>query len=309
MIATPMYGGMCYGQYTKSLQELTAMCCHYGIDMRAHFLFNESLITRARNYCVDEFMRSEYTHLLFIDSDITFRAEDVLAMLALQSDDSPYDVLAATYPKKCITWEKIVAAVNKGLADEDPNVLERFVGDFVFNSLGQGEVRIDEPVEVLEAGTGFMMIRRATFEKYEKAYPEYHYKPDHVRTENFDGSREIMAYFDCVIDRGWSPGDARQILELLQAGKTEEATALANEAINRQGSNRYLSEDYTFCQLARKAGMHVYMAPWIHLAHSGYYTFAGNLVDIARLGESPTVDPAKMKHLQKKGPVKALPKT
>ncbi|MBF9651877.1 hypothetical protein IAI40_12155, partial [Streptococcus pseudopneumoniae] len=54
-------------------------------------------------------------------------------MLALQSDESPYDVLAAPYPKKCISWEKIKAAVDKGVADENPAVLENFVGDYVFN--------------------------------------------------------------------------------------------------------------------------------------------------------------------------------
>ena len=67
-----------------------------------HGIVNESLITRARNYCVDEFMRSDSTHMLFLDADIGFNANDVIAMLAMQSDESPYDVLAAPYPKKSI---------------------------------------------------------------------------------------------------------------------------------------------------------------------------------------------------------------
>ena len=106
-LATPMYGGSCAGMYAKSVADLSAMCAANGIELRSYFLFNESLIPRARNYCVDEFMRSGFTHFIFLDADIGFDPRDVLAMLALMSDDSEYDVMAAPYPKKCISWEKI----------------------------------------------------------------------------------------------------------------------------------------------------------------------------------------------------------
>jgi glycosyltransferase involved in cell wall biosynthesis len=261
-IATPMYGGQCNGIYTRSICDLTALCVKYGIEVRSYFLFNESLITRARNYCVDEFLRSDAEHLLFIDSDIGFNPQDVIAMMALQSPESPYDVIAAPYPKKCITWEKIYAAVNKGVVDNNPNVLEDFVGDFVFNpAMDKGEqsktIRLDEPAEVLETGTGFMMIRRSTFNKYKEHYPQYSYKPDHVRTEAFDGSREIHAYFDCIID---------------------------------PETKRYLSEDYMFCQNVRKMGSKVWLCPWMHLQHAGTYVFAGKLAALASIGASATAD-------------------
>jgi hypothetical protein len=265
-VATPMYGGQCNGMYTRSMCDLTAMCLKYGIEMRSYFLFNESLITRARNYCVDEFLRSGYTHLLFIDSDIGFNPQDVLALLALQDEDSPYDIIGGAYPKKCITWEKIVQAVNKGVADENPNILEEFVGDFVFNPvMGEGEasksIRLDEPAEVLELGTGFMMVRRNTFEEYLKAYPKIMYRPDHVRTDAFDGSRKIGMYFQADID---------------------------------PESERYLSEDYWFCQYSRKAGMKIWMCPWMHLQHAGFYTFGGKLAALASVGASATADPSKL---------------
>jgi glycosyltransferase involved in cell wall biosynthesis len=265
-VATPMYGGQCNGMYARSMCDLTAMCLKYGIEMRSYFLFNESLITRARNYCVDEFLRSGYTHLLFIDSDIGFNPQDVLALLALQTEESPYDIIGGAYPKKCITWEKIVQAVNKGVADENPNILEEFVGDFVFNPvMDAGEasksIRLDEPAEVLELGTGFMMVRRNTFEEYVKAYPDIMYRPDHVRTESFDGTRKIGMYFQADIDKA---------------------------------SERYLSEDYWFCQYARKAGMKIYMCPWMHLQHAGFYTFGGKLAALASIGASATADPSKL---------------
>jgi len=258
-VATPMYGGMCGGQYTKSTADLAKLCQHYDIEVDFFYLFNESLITRARNYCVDEFMRqTKYTHLMFIDSDIGFNPNDILALAALADPDSDKHVLCGPYPKKTIAWEKIKRAVDKGYADENPNNLQNFVGDYVFNpAKNQTEIPLNEPVEVLEGGTGFMMIQRKTFEEYEKAYPEFKYKPDHVRSEHFDGSREIMAYFDCIID---------------------------------PESKRYLSEDYMFCQWARNAGLKVWMCPWMRLSHMGSYTFGGSLIDLANIGASATAD-------------------
>ena len=55
-LATPMYGGQCAGMFARSVADLTALCTHYGIGLQMYFLFNESLITRARNYCCDEFV-------------------------------------------------------------------------------------------------------------------------------------------------------------------------------------------------------------------------------------------------------------
>ncbi|NBQ97605.1 MAG: hypothetical protein EBU12_05170 [Microbacteriaceae bacterium] len=261
-LATPMYGGQCAGMYTRSVADLAALCAKYQIPLQLYFLFNESLITRARNYCADEFMRSDASHMIFLDSDIGFNPQDVLALLALQSDDSDYDVIGAPYPKKCISWEKVKQAVDKGIADEDPNKLEKYVGDYVFNPKGdQKEIPIGQPVEVREIGTGFMMIRRKTFEEYAKVFPKQSYKPDHIRTAAFDGSREIMAYFDCIID---------------------------------PESKRYLSEDYMFCYNVQKAGMKVWFCPWMQTQHVGMYVFGGSLADLASIGASATADASKI---------------
>jgi len=265
-VATPMYGGQCHGNYTRSMCDLTALCVKYGINMKVYYLFNESLITRARNYCADEFMRSDFTHLMFIDSDIGFDPNDVITLLALQSDESPYDIIGGPYPKKCISWEKVKQAVDKGVADDNPNALEQFVGDYVFNPVmakeGPTQIKLSEPAEVLEIGTGFMMIRRKTFEKFKETYPQQLYKPDHVRTAHFDGTRQIMAYFDTPIC---------------------------------PDSNRYLSEDYMFCQWTRKMGMSVWLCPWMQLNHTGTYTFGGSLAALASVGAAATADVSKIK--------------
>lgn len=254
-IATPMYGGQCSGLYTKAMNDLSMFCGKHGIDVKFYYLFNESLITRARNYCVDEFLRSGYTHLMFVDSDIHFNFNDILALLHICDEDSDYDVVTAPYPKKTIAWEKIKMAAEKGYGKDDPYQLEHFMGDFVFNPVHAQAFRLDEPVEIREGGTGFMMIKRSVFEKYQKNYPELYYKPDHARTENFDGSREIMAFFDTIID---------------------------------PESRRYLSEDYMFSYNVRKMGMKVWMCPWMQLRHIGTFMFQGSMNALAAIQASPT---------------------
>lgn len=304
-VAAPMYGGQCAGMFARSIADLSALCTHYGIQVRFYFLFNESLITRARNYCADEFLRSGDTHMMFIDSDIGFNANDVIALLALQGEDTPYDVLAGPYPKKCISWEKIKMAVDKGFADENPQNLEKFVGDYVFNPAnGTNAIPLGEPVEVLEAGTGFMMIRRETLVKFQEAYPQQLYKPDHVRTEHFDGSREIMAFFDTPIDhkRTNINAELKMWLEKNPDATHEEIIRFVAEPDldpSRDYSKRYLSEDYMFCQWVRNAGMKVWFCPWMQLQHVGMYVFGGSLVDLAQIGAAATADVNQLKKPKK----------
>ncbi len=246
-VATPMYGGQCSGAFTKACIDLTQRCQSLGIHCAFFFLFNESLVTRARNTLVDQFLRSDCTHLLFIDSDIDFRPDDALALLALDKD-----LIGAPYPKKVIAWERIYDAHRLGLADTAQS-LEGYQGDYVFNlAPGTTSIRMDEAVPVLEVGTGFLMVKRAVFEQFQTAYPGQMYTPDHNRTSAFDGSRQICAFFDTVID--------------------PETT-------------RYLSEDYMFCQWCRKIGLTVWLLPWPELKHMGAYVFTGSLLKLAQLSE------------------------
>ncbi len=85
-VATPMYGGMNHGLYMKSCLDLQTIMIRYGIETKFSFLFNESLITRARNYLVDEFLRTDFTHMMFIDSDIHFDPNDIVALMALDKE-------------------------------------------------------------------------------------------------------------------------------------------------------------------------------------------------------------------------------
>tara|TARA_R110000796_G_scaffold1509_3_gene5993 strand:+ start:3186 stop:4052 length:867 start_codon:yes stop_codon:yes gene_type:complete len=263
-IGTPMYGAQCAGTYTKASTDLAMMCAANGIPIQFYYLFNESLIQRARNYIADEFLRSDCTHLLFIDADIGFNPRDVLGLLAVNlANPETNDIVTGLYPKKTIAWEKVQKAAAAGKGDENPFDLEHYTADYVFNPVNKATtINLGEPLEVAEAGTGFMLIPRATFEKFKVAYPELSYKPDHARTENFDGDREIHAFFDCIID---------------------------------PETKRYLSEDYFFCKKSRDAGMHVVACPWMQLQHIGSYIFKGSLGHIGQLGMSATADKSSRK--------------
>jgi hypothetical protein len=250
-VATPMYGGMNHGLYMKACLDLQGLCLQYGVGIKFSFLFNESLITRARNYLADEFIhRSTSTHMLFLDSDIHFNPQDVIALLALDKD-----VSGGPYPKKAIKWKSIKTAMEKN-PDIDPGILEKLTGDYVFNPVkGTSKFSVSQPLEVLEIGTGFMMIKRNVFTKMAEAYPTIRYKPDHVGQANFDGSRYIHAFFDTVID--------------------------TKDSIVGGGSDRYLSEDYMFCQMWRKIGGEIHLCPWMKTSHIGTYHFQGDMPAVA----------------------------
>ena len=260
-VATPMYGGQCSGFYTKACLELQELCDVNDISITFYYLMNESLITRARNYCVDQFLRSDCTHMMFIDSDIDFNAQDVIKLLFMCDDCTGLDIVTGPYPKKVIAWEKVKRAVDQGYGTDNPAVLSEFAGDYAFNLVETTKtISIDNPVEIKEGGTGFMMIHRKVFEDYSEAYPQLKYKPDHVRHEDWNGDTQITAFFDCVID---------------------------------EKSKRYLSEDYMFSQYARAIGKRIWMCPWMKINHLGMTAFKGNMAAIGAIRTTPTATKRK----------------
>jgi len=238
-IATPMYGGMCAGYYTQSVMELNMALQSAGIVASYSFMFNESLITRARNALTKGFLNSNNTHLMFIDSDIKFRPADIIKML-----DADMDIICGIYPKKEINWNTIKKAVESGVPEEQ---LKNYTGSFVVNLVDyQGEVTvpIDKPVEIFNGGTGFMLIKREVFEQL---------------------ADKVPTYYNDVNDLNGQIGVRDEIKEYF-------ATSIEPE------TGRLLSEDYHFCYIWRKMGGKVHAAPWCQLSHIGSYAFDGQLI-------------------------------
>jgi hypothetical protein len=219
--ATPCYGGMLTDQYFLSMFRMSQALMQHGINFRITTLRNESLISRARNILTAMFLDSDCTHLMFIDSDIEFQPEDIIRALAY---DKP--VIAGAYPKKALP---VQYAIN-----------------FKFVNPETRQIRVENgAVEVLDASTGFFLIKRETIEKMILAHPELHYRND----SNIDPklNKHCYALFDTMID----PDD-----------------------------NRYLSEDYTFCRRWQKLGGEIWLDPNTKLNHVGSYTFEGDVAKI-----------------------------
>lgn len=236
-IATPMYGGMCTGHYTQAILQLQGLCQQNRIDMAASFMFNESLITRARNSLVHGFMKSGFTHLMFIDADIRFNPNDIMAMLLANKE-----VICGIYPKKEINWDMVKRASDAGIPADQ---LKYYSGTHVVNLAdrsGYAEFEVSTPSEILNGGTGFMLIKREVFEKLSPLVPTYMNNATDLSGKL--GAEEIKEFFTTSIE---------------------------------PETQHLLSEDYHFCRIWREAGGKIYAAPWAQLGHVGTYLFDGSL--------------------------------
>ena len=123
----------------------------YGVSVRLGDVSGCSIITMARNQLVHEFLKSDCTELLFIDSDVIATADDVLRLMA-QSGDK--DITAGAYPRR----------------SKDKN----FFADLYFDE--NQDLEFDGSLMRLErVGTGFMLIQRHVIEAMVAAHPEWFY--------------------------------------------------------------------------------------------------------------------------------------
>ncbi len=298
MVATPMYGGQCYGSYHASCVSLAQLLGGYEIGIQFCHIMNESLVTRARNSCCQSFLDSDCTHMIFIDADITFNSVDVLHMLALIDHEDPqceYDVLCGPYPKKGISWKNINLAMQNekisSAVQAKNDLLSSFSGEFVFR-VKPGTFHMNKPNEVYESGTGFMMFTKKQLKFMKDAFPELGYVSDMVDTQ-YD-KIPMTAFFDTVIDNKTNELQTQLPLFLTQNPDAthEEIQAFIFDQDNRiptednpstQYSKRYLSEDYMFCTWMRRCGQKIWLCPWIKLKHTGTHIYDGDFPQIAPL--------------------------
>ncbi len=288
-VGTPMYNGQCHSEFAFSIAKLTALCTSVGIHLRFCFIANDALITKARNETVDAFLRSGNDTLIFIDADIGFEPLDVIQLLALQTLDArapAFDVIAAPYPQKRLSWDRVLLAAKAGLADDDPERLARYSSAIAISPAHGTTIAVNEPVEVTQAGAGFMMIRRETFDRFRDAYPQRRYQPDPAGGAA-EPPPEVHAFFDLELDskQGKIADEIRLYLDRFPKAKPRDILAFldGDEAIGAYSGKSY-SEDYAFCRSVRAAGMKVWMCPWIELSHTGSHRFTSRLVDLGAIG-------------------------
>ena len=75
MLALPQYGGECSSIFAQGFADLAYLAGQRSSHVAPFYCLNESLIARARNTCIANFLHSDCTHLMFIDADIGFRGK------------------------------------------------------------------------------------------------------------------------------------------------------------------------------------------------------------------------------------------
>ena len=95
LFTTPCYVSNVTMNYVSSCFDLIRESTRLGLNFNTH-LHSENLVTRARNEIVKFFLANEqFTHLFFIDSDVSFRPEAAFRLLLANRD-----VAAGIYPIK-----------------------------------------------------------------------------------------------------------------------------------------------------------------------------------------------------------------
>jgi hypothetical protein len=209
-----------------------------GHNLRVETLPTESLINRARNKFVTKFLDNKEfngTHLLFIDADIGFTLQNLLRVIEFNKE-----VVTCTYPVKGFYWQQLLDRIK-----ENNNIDEQTMRDYLL----QFNVNLYPNTEfkngfgrVKESATGFMMIRREVFTTIMDKFPNLKYKPD-LRT-GIENSQNAYDFFPVGIYK------------------------------EKDGVNRFLSEDYYFCRLAEECGFEIWTdlsTPITHLGSTEYY--------------------------------------
>jgi hypothetical protein len=252
-LATPAYGCQVTTFYVDALARTISSLTKSGIYWTLHLMGNESLITRARNRLVAAFLKTDCTHLIFLDADVGWEVQALADMVI-----SPHEIVCGCYPMKGFNWPAIAEAAKAGARPED--LLERgacFALNWRAEDLASGEVKSNDGfVQVKDGATGFMVIKRSAILKMIEAYgSETSYLANHKGAEG----ETHFALFDCIID------DERH----------------------------YLSEDYAFCRRWQKIGGEIYIYLGAKLTHTGTHTWQGDVskvFDMVRPTEKTALD-------------------
>jgi hypothetical protein len=153
-ICTPAFEGKVYAQYTIALAETFRLLGGHGIESVLRISVSGSLLCAERNRLTEQFMQTDCTHMLCIDSDIGWPPQAVIAML--QRDK---DFIAGCYPART---EKV------------------FLFRPVFNEDNSLKVNVEQGlIRMTHVPAGFMLIKRKVIEKMREKFPELYFEPKH----------------------------------------------------------------------------------------------------------------------------------
>lgn len=191
-IAIPCYQGNCNVTCMEAVMGTLLLCQVNNIKFKLFTLTSESLIPRARNVCASAFMKSDCSHMLFVDADIIFNPKDVLKMIHYD-----VDIIAGAYMKKALNFEKMKEHI--ALSDSIESLIEKS-GSYAVNPQPE-EMNLFEDTtlcKVQHAPTGFMMIKRCVFEQMKKSNKVSSYVNDISSYQKYtDGP--MWNFFPCCV--------------------------------------------------------------------------------------------------------------
>ena len=251
-VATPVHSE-CSIHYTQALLKFQKHCMMNNI-MVSFSLLKSSLVTQGRNLCVANFLKdpANYTHLLFIDSDIDFTFNVIMKMLKFDRE-----VIATPYPMKHIHWDQIWNKIQKGNI-KNIEELKRAGHTYPIkldNHTGENIPVVDGVMEVSHAPTGCMLIKRQVFDKMIKAYPN-----DKIEQATIVNGIALV----------------------------DEYNYNFFDTIHDPETRKYYGEDFGFCKKWTAIGGKCYCYVSDDITHIGEYAYNGKLMD--NLDISKTVD-------------------
>ena len=252
MVASPLKGGA-KADYLSALVGLATLAGREGYACSYGWLDGRGAMDRARNGLIGAFLSTRASHLVLVDGDVGFVAEDIARAIDLMRRDDAYRVIVASCPEARINWPVVAAASALGAAETNPAVLEQFSGQFSFELVdNDGGLALDHPAELAWASAGLMVIERTVIESLCARHPETQYR---AMPQDLVGGRPcetLHALFQPTID---------------------------------PASGQYLSGDMLFCQRARAAGFRLWLAPWMQTTRTASARFAGSLAALGALSD------------------------
>lgn len=192
MIGLPIGSGVLPWPTAVSLISTIRVLDKEGLKFKLESLVGSSVVQWARSAIVGSFLKSDCTHLFFVDSDIVWTPSDFIRLLGFGAH---LDVVGATYPVKTDEGNFFVK-----VAAED----------------GQMEVNGFGCVRINGMGLGFTLCKRAVIEKVAAGKPLVHDRhngmiyPDVFRVDRTQRSEglpsprgEDVAFFDDVREAGF----------------------------------------------------------------------------------------------------------
>jgi len=246
-ILTHCYGSMCNVNYMCTLIKTIETFRIYNFPLQVEFCKNDSLVSRARNNLVAKAMNDpETTHIMFIDSDITWDPMDIFKLIL-----SEKLLVGGIYPMKHYFWDKLIPKPdeiktpvedmldrkngNSYLSNviSDSDMIQYNLLKYNMNYLSSHLTIANNLAEVRHLATGFMMIHRSLLESMMLELPQTKYVDD-VCFLKPEENNYAYALFDCAVEEG-----------------------------------HYFSEDWLFCHRWTKMGGKIYVDVSISLVHSG----------------------------------------